>query len=102
MSQADTVNTHGPLPTPAVVRSLAAGVLDALIAVHAGGLVHRDLKPSYVLLTTDGVQVIYFGIAAAAEGTALTATGTHLGSRGPRWFRSKPSAAPSGRPPTCS
>ncbi|MFC0439678.1 protein kinase [Kutzneria buriramensis] len=79
VSLADAVDTHGPLPA-AVVRSLAAGVIDALIAVHEGGIVHRDLKPSNVLLTADGVQVIDFGIAAAAEGTALTATGTHLGS----------------------
>jgi outer membrane protein assembly factor BamB len=78
-SLADYVDDFGPLPEPAAWR-LAAGLAEALLAVHATGLVHRDLKPANVLLAVDGPRVIDFGIASALEETALTATGSVLGS----------------------
>ncbi|WP_433204450.1 protein kinase domain-containing protein [Nocardia sp. CA-107356] len=61
---------------------LAHGLADALIAVHGAGIVHRDLKPSNVLLAVDGPKVIDFGIARAAEDSALTTTGNVIGSPG--------------------
>jgi serine/threonine protein kinase/outer membrane protein assembly factor BamB len=73
-SLADYVEGFGPLPEPAAWR-LAAGLAEALLAVHAAGLVHRDLKPSNVLLAVDGPRVIDFGIASALENTGLTNTG---------------------------
>ncbi|MFI8081615.1 PQQ-binding-like beta-propeller repeat protein [Kitasatospora sp. NPDC086009] len=63
-----------------VLRILAAGIAEELRNIHAAGLIHRDLKPSNVLLALDGPHVIDFGIARAADGTALTAEGTVLGS----------------------
>jgi serine/threonine protein kinase/outer membrane protein assembly factor BamB len=75
----DYVHGYGPLPEPAAWR-LAAGLAEALLAVHACGLVHRDLKPSNVLLATDGPRVIDFGIASALEVTGLTTTGSVMGS----------------------
>jgi outer membrane protein assembly factor BamB len=78
-SLADYVRDCGPLPEPAAWR-LAAGLAEALLAVHACGLVHRDLKPSNVLLATDGPRVIDFGIASALEMTGLTTTGSVMGS----------------------
>jgi outer membrane protein assembly factor BamB len=75
----DYVDGYGPLPGPAAWR-LAAGLAEALLAVHAGGLVHRDLKPSNVLLAVDGPRVIDFGIASALEVTGLTTTGSVMGS----------------------
>ncbi|MFH8368332.1 transporter substrate-binding domain-containing protein [Streptomyces sp. NPDC018031] len=75
------VQEHGPLPEDAV-RLLTAGLLHALAAVHAHGLVHRDLKPSNILLTAGGPRVIDFGIARSAADTALTMTGTALGTPG--------------------
>ena len=70
-SLANVVERHGPLPEGAV-GWLAAGLAEALQAVHASGLVHRDLKPSNVLLATDGPHVIDFGISRAYNGPART------------------------------
>jgi len=81
-SLAAAVADSGPLPTHSV-RALGAGLAEALSAVHALGLVHRDVKPSNVLLTLDGPLLIDFGIARATDGTAsLTSTGVSVGSPG--------------------
>ncbi len=75
----DIVSRYGPLPLPAVWR-LAAGLAEALRAIHGAGLVHRDLKPANVLLAPDGPRVIDFGISRAVTDTRLTATGAIIGT----------------------
>ncbi len=78
-SLAELVARSGPLPE-AVVWRLAGGLIEALQAIHARGLVHRDLKPGNILIAADGPRVIDFGISRALHGTALTATRTTMGT----------------------
>jgi eukaryotic-like serine/threonine-protein kinase len=80
-SLAGAVADRGPLPVASVLR-LAAGLAEALSAIHAAGVVHRDLKPSNVILAQDGPRVIDFGISQGAEASALTRTGLVVGSPG--------------------
>ncbi|GEL95881.1 serine/threonine-protein kinase [Cellulomonas composti] len=78
---AEHVRDRGEL-APADLAELAAGLADALEAVHAAGVVHRDLKPSNVLVTDDGPVLIDFGIAQAADDEAVTSTGFVVGTPG--------------------
>ncbi|MFF4427895.1 protein kinase [Streptomyces sp. NPDC001513] len=68
-----------PLDTLTV---LAAGLAEALEAIHRAGVIHRDLKPANIIVAEDGPRVIDFGIARALDGTALTQTGLQVGTPG--------------------
>lgn len=75
-----TLEGRGPLPPPEAVE-LAVQACHGLSHAHAAGLVHRDVKPHNLLLRNDGtLKVADFGIARAAEATALTQVGTVLGT----------------------
>lgn len=73
------VAEHGPLPADAAL-ALIAKVAEALQSIHAADVIHRDLKPSNIILTAEGPKVIDFGIARAADVTAVTATGMRTGT----------------------
>ncbi|REE98303.1 serine/threonine-protein kinase [Thermomonospora umbrina] len=77
----DAIETHGPLPER-TVRALGAGLAEGLGAIHACGLVHRDLKPGNVILAEDGPRIIDFGIARAMGSTMMTAAGSVMGTPG--------------------
>jgi WD40 repeat protein len=78
-SLSGAVSAAGPWPEAALWK-LGAGLAEALVAVHACGVVHRDLKPANILLAPDGPRVIDFGIARALDGTRLTTKGMVIGT----------------------
>jgi hypothetical protein len=77
----DVVTQDGPLRGPALSR-LACGLAEALVAVHAAGVVHRDVKPGNVMLFQGTPVVIDFGIAQGPDATRLTMTGMFMGTPG--------------------
>lgn len=77
----DAVRADGPLRGPAL-DSLAEGLAEALAAIHAAGVVHRDLKPGNVMISGGHPVVIDFGIAHVPDATRLTKTGLVMGTPG--------------------
>jgi serine/threonine protein kinase len=89
---------RGPLPELRV-RAIAVQVLDALAEAHRHGVLHRDVKPSNVLLAPGGaVRVGDFGIAKTDLATDATTTGTVVGTLGylaPERLHGEPATAAS-------
>ncbi|WP_245898973.1 protein kinase domain-containing protein [Nonomuraea indica] len=73
------VRQSGPLPVLQVAE-IGIRVLDALRHAHAAGILHRDVKPGNVLLTSDRVVLTDFGIAAIEGDVTITQTGLLMGS----------------------
>ncbi|MFG1945037.1 protein kinase [Nonomuraea sp. NPDC048826] len=77
----EIVKNDGPLDLPALLK-VGHGVAAALAAVHAVGVIHRDLKPGNVLILDGEPVLIDFGIAQAVDATRLTQTGMFIGTPG--------------------
>ncbi|HEV2779937.1 MAG TPA: serine/threonine-protein kinase [Actinophytocola sp.] len=79
-SLATVINEQGPLPPEEAAR-IGGQVASALVAAHAAGIVHRDVKPANVLLGDDGtVKITDFGISRAVGDITVTATGMLAGT----------------------
>src|SRR5215210_433315 len=78
----ERISGDGPLAA-ADAAALAAQVAEALGAAHERGMVHRDIKPQNVLLTTSGrAKVADFGIARAGSSATISRTGSVMGTAG--------------------
>lgn len=74
------VERDGPLD-PHTAARIGLALVDVLEAAHGRGIVHRDVKPSNVLVPEDGrPKLTDFGIATVAGDSRITATGLVLGS----------------------
>jgi len=74
------VGRQGPLPQEQVAR-LAEQLLSALEAAHAAGIVHRDVKPSNIMVLANGrAKLTDFGIAQSSDDPRLTTSGLLVGS----------------------
>ncbi len=72
----------GPMD-PRRIAAIGEQIASALSHSHAAGIVHRDVKPTNILLAADGsVRLADFGIAVTATATRLTVAGTVAGSAG--------------------
>ena len=83
----------GPLP-PNEAAAIAIQVCDGLVAIHKHGLIHRDVKPSNIMIDESGrARILDFGIITASDGADETSTASLAGTPGymsPEQIRGEP------------
>ena len=77
------IENEGPL-SESKWFEFAHGLMSALEAVHEAVVIHRDVKPSNILMSATGPKLIDFGISFSSDATSLTKTGMVAGT--PAWF----------------
>jgi len=81
---AQVIGQDGPMSPEATVE-IGVQIAEALLATHAAGTIHRDVKPGNILVTLEGVAKISdFGIARAHDQSQLTRSGQVIGT--PMYF----------------
>lgn len=75
----ERVRSTGPLD-PTTAATLLGQTADALVEAHGNGIVHRDVKPSNILISHGVAKLNDFGIARSADDASLTQTGLVTGS----------------------
>lgn len=79
-SLTEVVREQGPL-SPGALADLARGLLTGSAAIHAAGIVHRDIAPGNILVADDGnVRITDFGLARGADDPTITDTGLVMGT----------------------
>ncbi len=82
----DLLNRRGPLPIAEAI-GLIVPIAEALAFSHNAGIVHKDVKPGNILLTTDGIpKLADFGISSIRDATATTSVGYSLDFTPPETF----------------
>ena len=77
----DDVAVNGPYRGDDLER-LARKLTDAVAAVHQAGIVHRDIKPTNVMISVSGPVLVDFGIAMGQGQSHVTRTGLVMGTPG--------------------
>jgi eukaryotic-like serine/threonine-protein kinase len=82
LTLAELLKQRGPLPWPEVV-SLGIQICDALDYLHKQDFLHRNLKPSHLILTDQGrLKLIGFGLARSLDATTVVKNGVAIGTPG--------------------
>ncbi|TVQ90950.1 MAG: hypothetical protein EA397_10660 [Deltaproteobacteria bacterium] len=81
-SLVDWLEQHGAMP-PRLALRVTDQICQGIVAAHAKGVIHRDIKPHNVLVTVDGVcRITDFGIARVGNDDGKTKTGSVMGTWG--------------------
>lgn len=79
MEYLDGKPLRGPFPLDKVIE-YGVQIANAVEAVHRQGVIHRDLKPDNIIVTSHGVKILDFGIAKTISQDTVTLTGVAIGT----------------------